>query len=139
MKPYHSVISNAKALASLGGGGTSCSAPLALLNKEKAAVDLVILISDNESWVDTNPHRSASQTTQTMTEWNTLKRRNPDARLVCIDIQPNSTTQGIERQDILNVGGFSDAVFDMIAAFVDGGTSPGHWVAEIEKVPLTAQ
>jgi 60 kDa SS-A/Ro ribonucleoprotein len=44
-----SVMTNAQALAKIGGGGTNCSAPLALLNRERAAVDLVVLVSDNES------------------------------------------------------------------------------------------
>lgn len=98
-------------------------------------VDLVILVSDNESWVDAN-RRGA---TQTMREWEVLKQRNPAARLVCIDIQPNSTTQAAERYDILNVGGFSDAVFTMVANFAEGKVDAEHWVGEIEKVSLTPQ
>ena len=130
-----SVMTNAQALAAIGGGGTNCSAPLALLNKERAKVDLVILVSDNESWVDAARHGA----TQTLREWEVLKQRNPDARLVCIDIQPYGTTQAAERRDIMNVGGFSDAVFEAIATFVDGATGPEHWVGEIEKVSLAAQ
>ena len=130
-----SVMTNAQALASIGGGGTNCSAPLALLNKERAEVDLVILVSDNESWVDAN-RRGA---TQTMREWEALKQRNPQARLVCIDIQPYGTTQANERRDILNVGGFSDAVFKMIDLFTQDRLGAEHWVGEIEKISLTAQ
>jgi len=130
-----SVMTNAKALASIGGGGTSCSAPLALLNKERATADIVILVSDNESWVDAT-RRGA---TQTMREWEVLKKRNPNARLVCIDIQPYRTTQAAERQDIMNVGGFSDAVFTMLANFAAGKMASDHWVGEIEKISLDAQ
>jgi 60 kDa SS-A/Ro ribonucleoprotein len=130
-----SVMTNAQALAAIGGGGTNCSAPLALLNKERAEVDLVILVSDNESWVDAT-RRGA---TQTMREWEVLKQRCPQARLVCIDIQPYGTTQAAERRDIMNVGGFSDAVFTMMAAFADGKTGSEHWVGEIEKVSPAAQ
>jgi 60 kDa SS-A/Ro ribonucleoprotein len=130
-----SVMTNAQALAAIGGGGTNCSAPLALLNRERAAVDVVILVSDNESWVDAN-RRGA---TQTLREWELLKKHNPDARLVCIDLQPGATTQAAERHDILNVGGFSDAVFDLVASFARGQADPDHWVGEIEKVPLAAQ
>ncbi|RQP22498.1 vWA domain-containing protein [Piscinibacter terrae] len=130
-----SVMTNAKALASIGGGGTNCSAPLALLNKERAEVDVVILVSDNESWVDAQRHGA----TQTMREWEVLKQRNPQARLVCIDIQPYATTQAAERADILNVGGFSDAVFDTVSAFMEGQADVEHWVGEIEKVSLDAQ
>ena len=130
-----SVMTNAQALAAIGGGGTNCSAPLALLNKEGAKVNLVILVSDNESWVDAT-RRGATQTVQ---EWETLMQRNPQARLVCIDIQPYGTTQAAERRDIMNVGGFSDAVFTAIAWFVEGKTGSEHWVDEIEKVSLAAQ
>jgi 60 kDa SS-A/Ro ribonucleoprotein len=130
-----SIMTNAQALASIGGGGTNCSAPLALLNKERAKVDLVILVSDNESWVDAS-RRGA---TQTMREWEALKQRNPQARLVCIDIQPYGTTQAAERRDIMNVGGFSDAVFTTVAQFAEGKTGAEHWVGEIEKVSLEAQ
>jgi len=129
------VMTNAQALASIGGGGTNCSAPLALLNREHAKVDVVILVSDNESWVDVN-RRGA---TQTMREWEVLKQRNPQARLVCIDIQPSGTTQAAERADIMNVGGFSDAVFSMMGMFTQGKTGPAHWVGEIEKVTLDVQ
>jgi 60 kDa SS-A/Ro ribonucleoprotein len=130
-----SVMTNAQALAAIGGGGTNCSAPLALLNKESAKVELVILVSDNESWVDAM-RRGA---TQTLREWEVLKKRNPQARLVCIDIQPHGTTQAAERHDIMNVGGFSDAVFAVMASFAEGKTGPEHWVGEIEKVSLAAQ
>jgi 60 kDa SS-A/Ro ribonucleoprotein len=130
-----SVMTNAQALASIGGGGTNCSAPLALLNKERAKVDLVILVSVNESWVDAN-RRGA---TQTMREWEALKQRNPQARLVCIDIQPYGTTQAAERRDIMNVGGFSDAVFTTVAQFAEGKTGAEHWVGEIEKISLDVQ
>jgi len=41
-----SVMTNATKLAAVGGGGTNCSAPLALLNRRKAKGDLVIFISD---------------------------------------------------------------------------------------------
>ena len=130
-----SVMTNAQALAAIGGGGTNCSAPLARLNMERAKVELVILVSDNESWVDAT-RRGA---TQTLREWEVLKKRCPQARLVCIDIQPHGTTQAAERHDIMNVGGFSDAVFAVMATFAEGKTGSEHWVGEIEKVSLAAQ
>jgi 60 kDa SS-A/Ro ribonucleoprotein len=132
LNPRDSVMTNAKKLASIGGGGTNCSAPLAQLNREKARGDLVIYVSDNESWMD-RPYGSA---TATMAEWQIFKQRNPQARLVCLDIQPYATTQAAEREDILNIGGFSDSVFDIIAAFANGTLGAGHWVGEIEKVQL---
>ena len=121
------VAVNAAKLAAVGGGGTNVSAPLAMLNAERANVDLVVIVSDNESWVDASRRGS----TATMEEWNKLKRRNPDAKLVCIDIQPYGTTQAKSRADILNVGGFSDAVFDTVARFAAGETR--NWVELIKQ------
>jgi len=127
------ILTNAAKLAALGGGGTNCSAPLAALNAAGAAPDLVIFVSDNQSWADT--HRGG-QATAMMAEWTRLKARNRAARLVCIDIQPYGTTQAAEREDVLNIGGFSDAVFDQIADFAAGRMGPDHWVGQIEAVKL---
>lgn len=124
-------MTNAEKLAAIGGGGTNCSAPLAYLNKQKAKGDLVVFVSDNESWVDAR--RGA---TAVMVEWQAFKQRNPAARLACIDFVPNATTQAAEARDILNIGGFSDPVFELLALFAKGEMQAGHWVAEIEKIVL---
>jgi 60 kDa SS-A/Ro ribonucleoprotein len=132
-----SVMTNAEKLAHLPCGGTNCSAPLAYLNKREAEGELVVYVSDNESWVD-SPHygRFGGGRTETMNQWARFKRRNPQARMVCIDIQPYATTQAAEREDILNIGGFSDQVFDLVAEFASGRLSAGHWVGRVEAVEL---
>lgn len=128
-----SVMTNARILAGINSGGTNCSAPLALLNKRSAKGNLVVYISDNESWMDA---QSVFRGTKMMREWNVFKKRNPDARLVCIDIAPNKTTQVIERDDVLNIGGFSDHVFTVLSLFAQGKYYAGHWVEEIEQTAL---
>lgn len=127
-----SVLTNAMRLGRINGGGTDCTAPLRKLNKSKAAPDLVVFVSDNQSWA----HRGDGRTTPMMKEWSELKHRNPKARLVCIDIAPYGTTQAAGRNDILNVGGFSDTVFDVIAAFAKGENGTDFWVREIAKVEV---
>ncbi len=127
-----SVMTNADKLAAINGGGTNCSAPLAFLNAKKAVGDLVVFISDNESWVDAGAGRG----TATMHEWSAFKQRNKSARLVCVDIQPYATTQAQERADILNIGGFSDQVFNLVSAFAKGELSPAHWMDEIDAISL---
>lgn len=87
-----------------------------MLNREKAQADLVVLVSDNESWAD----RARGRGTATMQEWAAFKQRNPAARLVCIDIQPCATTQVQEQPDVLNIGGFSDEVFKLLAVYAAG-------------------
>ena len=130
-----SVMTNSEKLAAIGGGATDCSAPLRMLNKRQAKGDLVIFVSDNESWLD-GPY---SRGTRTLGEWQDFKSRNPQARLVCLDVQPYGTTQAQDRADILNVGGFSDRVFSLIDRFARGALGADHWVGEIESVALEAE
>jgi 60 kDa SS-A/Ro ribonucleoprotein len=132
LNPRDSVMTNAQKLAAVGGGGTACSVPLAALNRSKAIGELVLFVSDNESWADPQHGRG----TKMMREWNVFKQRNPNARLVCLDIQPYASTQAQEREDVLNIGGFSDAVFNIVAEFAAGRLTAGHWTAVIEKTAL---
>jgi 60 kDa SS-A/Ro ribonucleoprotein len=130
LDPHARLAVNTAKLAAIGGGGTAVSAPLAKLNAEAASVDLVIIVSDNESWVDA----AKGWATTTMREWDRIVRRNPAARLVCIDIQPHGTTQASGRPEILNVGGFSDEVFDVVARFASGEVR--DWVGIINALEV---
>ena len=134
LNPRDSIMTNAEKLANVGGGGTACSAPLAMLNREKADVDLVVIVSDNESWADDSQRWGGK--TSLMKEWDILKRRCPEAKLVCLDIQPYTKAQARNRHDILNIGGFSDQVFSLIGSFAERGMGTDFWVEEIEKTPL---
>ncbi len=137
LNPRDSVMTNAEKLGSLPGGGTNCSAPLRLLADTKSKVDLVVYVSDNESWVDAKrPAYWGGGSTETMKQWARVKARNPNARMVCIDIQPYGTTQAAEGEDIMNIGGFSDRVFDVVSLFARGELGAAHWVGEIQKVSL---
>ena len=131
LDPFARLAANAAKLASIGGGGTNVSAPLALLNRQAAAVDLVVIVSDNQSWVDASRYGA----TATLREWKRLKRRCPRAKLVCIDLQPYGTTQAKGREDILNVGGFSDAVFETLSRFA-AGEGERDWVAEVNETEV---
>jgi 60 kDa SS-A/Ro ribonucleoprotein len=132
LNPRDSVMTNAQKLAAVGGGGTNCSAPLRLLNERKAEGDLVLYVSDNESWVDARGGRG----TATMREWAAFKRRNTRAKMVCVDVQPFQTVQAAGPADVLNVGGFSDQVFDVVADFAAGRLDADHWVGVVERVAL---
>ena len=59
----------------------------------RARVDTVILVSDNESWAD---RRSGwGRGTAMMKEWETLKRRNKGAKLICLDLTPKCHDSGL--------------------------------------------
>lgn len=120
INPYNSVFRNAKYLASFGGGGTDCACALAKLNGHKQEGDVVIFVSDNESNVNFNPPFNQ---TRMSNEWNKFKKSNPKAKLINIDIRPNSTTQSASDSDIMNIGGFNDSVFLAISNFLNGNKS----------------
>jgi len=132
LNPRDSVMTNAAKMTKIPPGGTNCSAPLAWLNARKAIGQLVVFVSDNQSWVDVARGRG----TATMEQWNIFKASNPSAKMVCIDLQPYGTVQAAEREDVLNIGGFSDHVFDLIAEFANGTLNTQHWVGVIEAMSL---
>lgn len=136
LDPFDSIVTNAERLASLPGGGTACSAPLRWLNARGEAPDVVVFVSDNQSWSD---FRHGVGGTAMAEEWRRLRGRNPKAKLVLIDVQPYGTTQDAgdgKRDDVLNVGGFSDAVFDVVTAFARGDLAGDTWLRAIEAITL---
>jgi 60 kDa SS-A/Ro ribonucleoprotein len=142
LEPRDSVMTNARKLAAIGGGGTNCSAPLSFLNSQKAKVDVVIFVSDYESWADRQNYGhglwDAARGTGMMEEWKVLKARNPKAKLICIDLIPHGTAQVSGNKDILQVGGFSDQVFTVVSDFVKSSGADA-WIKEIESIDLNIQ
>ena len=144
--PQDSILSLAERLARYGGGGTDCSIPLREANQRYGNRRFAgcVLVSDTESWVHRNrpwaygPHGA----TGVMSEWQQFVKNQlrlgghaiSGPKLICIDLQPYGTTQAPERDDILNIGGFSDAVFSVVAAFL--GDETDRFVAEVESIEL---
>jgi 60 kDa SS-A/Ro ribonucleoprotein len=128
LNPRDSVMTNARKLA-LNGGGTDCSIALAHLLVHDIRCNTVIYVSDNQSWYRNEAGSLYGSTTwapgygrgTTMAvAWAKYKAKNPRAKLVCIDLQPSSTVQVPDNNDVLNVGGFSDTVFTVVAEFING-------------------
>ena len=137
LNPRDTVFTNAEKLSRFGGGGTNCSLVLNEMNRRREKVDVVIYISDCESWVDSAYSWGYGQGVGMLTEWEQLKKHNPNAVLVCIDLTPRANAQVQERPGILQVGGFSDQVFDVVANFVEaGGESNNYWTDQIDQVEL---
>ncbi len=135
--PGDTILSLAERLAKFGGGGTDCSLPLVQANGKYAKRRFAgcVLVSDNESWVGAGRYGS----TGVMTEWqkfvaNQQRLGVGSPKLVCIDIQPYGSTQAPERADILNIGGFSDAVFQVVASYL--ADDAARFVAEVEAIEL---
>lgn len=131
LNPRDGVMRNTQKLSALLGGGTAISSGFDLLNQEGAVGDTVIVVSDNQSWADTRQGATA-----TMKAWELFRQRNPQARMVCMDLQPCGSVQAAPRADILHVGGFSDAVFDLLASFAAGQMASGFWEHAVERITL---
>jgi 60 kDa SS-A/Ro ribonucleoprotein len=134
--PFDTVFTNTEKITRGSWGGTSISSGLeALLRdfKKKELPDNVIIISDNESWADAYGYSYyGGDATATMSKWASYKGKNKNARLILMDLTPTSNTQTQDRDDILNVGGFSDAVFDAIAGFCESRGKGDYWARKIE-------
>lgn len=131
LNPRDTVMTNTTKL-NKSGGGTNISAPMVDLNAQNAKADWVLYVSDNESWLD----RPSYGGTALATEWVKFKQRNPKARLICLDLTPRNNSQIKCQADVLQVGGFSDQVFDVMASFLEHGHETDHWVNEIGKIVI---
>jgi 60 kDa SS-A/Ro ribonucleoprotein len=134
LNPRDSIMTNAEKLIRLNGGGTNSSLPLKFLNENKMKADVVLYVSDNQSWLDSG---GWGYDTASTAEWKTFKGRNKGAKLILNDIQPYTNTQVKESQDVFNVGGFSDAVFKFLAIISDKKTK-NSWITLINQVSLEA-
>ena len=56
--------------------------------------------------------------------------------MICVDLAPGITTQAPTDKSVMNIGGFSDAVFDVIAGFVEAKDGASFWVKQIESIKL---
>ncbi|WDQ14563.1 hypothetical protein [Rhodopirellula sp. P2] len=80
-----------------------------------------------------------------MTQWEKFKKTQrgqgiADPKRVCLDIHPSGASQaagpatGRDGNSILNIGGFSDAVFNVVSSFLENDAS--RFVREVESVEL---
>jgi 60 kDa SS-A/Ro ribonucleoprotein len=139
VSPQERILALAARLSGYGGGGTNCSLPLseaATGRYRERRFAGCVLVSDNESWVGEGRRGS----TAVLTAWQQFLANQvrlgeaDDVKLVCIDVQPYTSTQAPERGDILNVGGFSDAVFTVVDGFMRNTST--DFVQEVEAVEV---
>lgn len=131
------VLTNAAKISNRLGGGTDCGCAIEYLNKNSKKGDLVVMISDNESWAGFHcGGRGWGGYTDMAVEWKKFKKNNADAKLVNIDIAPNRSVQVKSDKDVLNVGGFSDTVFNIVSSFANDELSGKAFVKLIKSINL---
>lgn len=132
----NTIMGIANDLSAMSNGCTDCSSAIKYICDNYPSdrlPDNIIMISDNESWagVKTNGWR-----TGTMKYLLDIKKKNPNVRMVNLDIAPNTSMQTTFDASILNIGGFSDSVFQIMALFFKSTNKDDFWVSEIQKVEI---
>ena len=122
----------AEGIAKLATGGTCCEASIHHLVKNNSKAELVIMISDNESWAQFHNHNKSpswnwygNNNTPNPIKglreaWNTYKAKVPNAKLVLLDLTPNMTTQLVDGDSVLNLAGFNSNILPLISQFAKG-------------------
>ena len=96
------------------------------LQKSKRQVDKVMMFTDCQLWNNRNDKKITNL-------WNDYKKVSPNSKLYLFDLSGYGTTPlDITREDVYLIAGWSDKVFDIIAA-IDRGDNA---LDEIRKIEL---
>lgn len=129
LNPRDSVETITKSLTRHGGGtDVSCGLRWALGN---GSWENVLIISDNESWVDGRGWSWSRSETPAIQEWTTYRRKNPTAKLICWDITPCVSTQVKNDRSVLNVGGWTESVYSLVDYWFESSKDLNSRVQEI--------
>lgn len=122
---HRTILDNAEAVGRINGGATKYQAALAYVNQLNTPFDLIVTVSDYESWLDDNDFYGVWDNSRAGSgaayEWAKFARKYPKARLINIDITPNKTTQVKSDYRVMNVGGFSQDVVELVLDVANGG------------------
>ena len=102
-------------------------------NLSKTDKIAVVFVSDNCSWNEYSGYSAIGNSTPLAKTWRDVRNKVAAGKLVLIDIQPGTTTPNKTSNEVLNVGGFSDAVFDVVAKFINNSTS---WAEVINNITI---
>ena len=124
----------------LNGGGTNVACGIQWAIGQGKNWKNILIISDNESWFDGmsagySHGYFAHGATATASAWASYKRGVPGAKLVCWNIQPGTSTQAKNDKTVLNVGGFTESVYDLVDVWFSGKTED-DWRRLIKTIPV---
>lgn len=121
---WDSIMTNTQKLSQEGafvGHGTCAQAAMQVFNK-LGKFDFLVFVSDMQSWVG-NQRVMYSDGTALMQDFAVQRQRNKNVKLAEINVQAYGNSQADSKDpSILNVGGFSDSVFDVLAQFAHRGS-----------------
>lgn len=140
---WDSIMTNARKLIDEGkvcGYGTNAGEAMKVFNAQRKPYDFIVYVSDMQSWVDSYIKNFVfgGYGTPTMELWAQQRRKNGshNAKLAEINVQAYGNSQADSKdKSILNVGGFSDAVFDVLAEFAERNDNVS-FVDVVDRVEL---
>lgn len=139
LNPFDSIVRNTECLVNIRSGGTNLSLVFQYLNEYNRKFDQVIVLSDNQSWLDNYIHNGTNMweySGQPNLLWAQYSQKNHNCRLVCVDLQPYANTKVCDKPGkVLNIGGFSSSVFDVIKEFCNGDKT--DFVGIVEQTELS--
>jgi len=115
LNPFDSIMTNVQNMR-FPGGGTDCSLPFQYLNQARQKVDNIIVLSDYESWAGSRYWGRTGAAA--CSQWMNYSARNRNAKLACVDLQPQDTTQVPDQPGrVINIGGWNDPMFRVLDEF----------------------
>ena len=126
MSQRDSIMTNAKKLRDLCGGGTDVGLPMKYLNDNKDKVDVFIGITDNEEWHTKNGHRfgyyKGYSSEGFEPEHNKyIAQVNPKLKTFLVTISPYRDSVVPEKKNTWCVYGWNEGVVDFITGMANGG------------------
>lgn len=117
--PFISLIHS---LERYNAADTNCSSVIRHL-RERQPADLVMLITDNETWseVDTSPQRGY-KFQKLLEEWRLYTLLKPDAKLICLDLLAKKDGLVRVKNDpsVFCIGGFSGVMMQQMSGVMGG-------------------
>lgn len=114
------------------GHGTDIGSAIACVGATMKA-KLIVIVTDCQAWQNGGWYGSSRDAA---TEWATYKRKVRGAKLAYIDVVHNQTVQELNAPDVLNIGGFSDAVFDILARFAEFGGKGNQFTDVVSETEI---
>lgn len=140
LEPRDTVMTNAAKLAAYGGGGTALSVAVEHLVSKGKPVDLVVMLSDNMSWAEYAGGArfgAIARESPLQAALRQLRKLGASTKLVCVDMQPYSTSQASpEDKGVLLVGGWNDNAFALVKEFYEGSSGGDGLVRAVEATAL---
>lgn len=129
-----SLFTNTTILENSISGGTDFAQALQFMHNNFPTVENIIILSDMQAWAEYQSYGAVAYANKV---WHNIVSKNNNAKIVSINLAASDTTQlSNKHKNSLNIGGFSDEVFNTINSFIHNKWNEKYWVNEIKKINI---